>query len=131
MSKITPLYGDDAIERFKQLVEEAKSPTPSKEPSVDDLDEFFTEELRKQYQAGLDRKVTPDLHYEAVLARIKAQLLALHLGCLPDKRDTKEAETSSELLRTLRGNSDNVRAQKVGFNSAIDLMEQRLRALYE
>lgn len=123
MSKITPLYGDDAIERFKQLTEEAKSPTPSKEPSVDEIDDIIG---TIQFAA----RQFPTAKWTKFNKQAKAQLLALHLGCLPGKMAVPINVRSFNNGMSGVTTNPYKEGEIKGHNSAVDLMEQKLREMY-
>lgn len=98
-------------------------PTPSKEPSVDETLKDYHHRAMESVKLMVKKQMLAS-HAAAneVVARreAKSQLLALHLGCLPEKWDEKTAGTKESIMW----------AQTLGFNKAVDLMEQKLREMY-
>lgn len=87
-------------------------PTPSKEPSVDELSVDQILEVYPEFNSYHDWKTWA-----------KPKLLALHLGCLPDrKQPLRGIDVQIENAATLQS--------RAGFNAALDLMEQKLREMY-
>lgn len=94
-------------------------PIPSKEPSVDEILDNLEGYLVAYYSYK-----PPQTWSKSLKGRTKAQLLALHLGCLPEKIKSEEIQ----LIPT--GTDRDYARYCAGFASAIDLVEQKLREMY-